>query len=750
MYSDTSRRTSDIFELDKHLPDLSIRDRLCLRIILNIAEVVSSICQRKPSLFFCLESVSNAAIYLLSDLLQVPLYSRMGKDSEAIIILLDVGRTTSQEFFEGAKSCIQKILQRKLFSNSADDIGLVLLGSRESANPLAEGDQYQNISLVRPLQPVDWDVMQYVTKSLQRTDCTADWVDGLVVSLDILRSTAAERKYSQLQVVLLSDLQGPFSDDQLEVIINAINDISVALCVVGPDMDVAHPRPGNEVEKALSQLIAGVDGGVFSMNEIAQQIRFFQKKAIRPIPWNANLQIGSRILIPVSGYITVREATNEPWKESYASDEKCLITKEVSYHRMDDSQTEVDKKDIVQGFKYGATLVPFSDEDRAGMTYRSGEKCLAVLGFAPSKDVPCQNFLGNGTMTFVPQGDLKEIKDTFAALVRALHELDMVAIVRKVYRKDAAPQLGCLVPRVSIDGECLVYVEVPFAEDLRQHVFPSLNNAQYAPTPEQEALVGDLIDTLNFANREEDSYDSENLLNPALQRFYQCLMHRGLNPGELLPPVDEDILEVLAPPLPPACEAIHKDMAKAFPLVEREKEKRYGNVFKNHQDDVNGEEQVVPAGEQKDQEEEVTSIRTVNPLQDFKTLLKTRTSPEAMRQLFEEMENVIIGLILDSFEKDLYEKALHCLLELRFACVASSPESYNKWLQDFRRILVAKNREDFIQEIKEMKCGPILRDENPMVNVSKEDAERFFSGVQQDGQAEAQPHESVEDMLDDI
>ncbi|XP_033727252.1 X-ray repair cross-complementing protein 5-like [Pecten maximus] len=50
----------------------------------------------------------------------------------------------------------------------------------------------------------------------------------------------------------------------------------------------------------------------------------------------------------------------------------------------------------------------------------------------------------------------------------------MVAIVRRVYSAASGPKLGCLIPHIKADYECLLYVELPFMEDVRQFTFGSL------------------------------------------------------------------------------------------------------------------------------------------------------------------------------------------------------------------------------------------------------------------------------------
>jgi len=128
---------------------------------------------------------------------------------------------------------------------------------------------------------------------------------------------------------------------------------------------------------------------------------YFQKKKVRPTPWNAVMDIGPHIRLPVSGYrkvclqalhfmyfyvlqstilllwillhyhlFVVNEsklfykqispATLPSWKTISAVDKEASIDSETSYIRQDESQTVVEREEVIEGFKFGTTLVPFS------------------------------------------------------------------------------------------------------------------------------------------------------------------------------------------------------------------------------------------------------------------------------------------------------------------------------------------------------------------------------------------------------
>ena len=74
----------------------------------------------------------------------------------------------------------------QLFSESKDEVALVLFGTADTANDLATGDSgYDNICLARPLGPVDWSVLKYVQNEVQPGTVSADGILCLLVFVTV-------------------------------------------------------------------------------------------------------------------------------------------------------------------------------------------------------------------------------------------------------------------------------------------------------------------------------------------------------------------------------------------------------------------------------------------------------------------------------------------------------------------------------------------------------------------------------------
>lgn len=114
---------------------------------------------------------------------------------EGTIILLDVGENTldssskdGDSFFQRAKGCVSKIIQKKIFAKPTDEIAVLLMGADDTFNDLNRSmEGFENIVEMIPLQMPTWDMVRRVDE-LKVCDNSSDWVDGLVVALNFAKN----------------------------------------------------------------------------------------------------------------------------------------------------------------------------------------------------------------------------------------------------------------------------------------------------------------------------------------------------------------------------------------------------------------------------------------------------------------------------------------------------------------------------------------------------------------------------------
>lgn len=87
----------------------------------------------------------------------------------------------------------------------------------------------------------------------------------------------------------------------------------------------------------------------------------------------------------------------------------------MHYKRQIESSNEqeevaVQKEDVIEGYTYGTTLVPFSEEDKNILSYKPGPKCLSVVCFTAMKNVPHSYLTGDSVYIVVPRDGDKVCK----------------------------------------------------------------------------------------------------------------------------------------------------------------------------------------------------------------------------------------------------------------------------------------------------------------------------------------------------
>lgn len=62
-----------------------------------------------------------------------------------------------------------------------------------------------------------------------------------------------------------------------------------------------------------------------------------------------------------------------------------------------------------------------------------------------------------------------------SSFIHALVELESYAVARLIVKADKEPLIVLLAPSVEVDHECLLDIQLPFAEDVRSYRFPPLD-----------------------------------------------------------------------------------------------------------------------------------------------------------------------------------------------------------------------------------------------------------------------------------
>ncbi|NXC81044.1 XRCC5 protein, partial [Cercotrichas coryphoeus] len=699
----------------------------------------------------------------------------------AIVLCLDVGLTMSSSFpgeessLDQAKKIMTKFVQRQVFAESKDEVAVVLFGTNGTSNDLASEDQYQNITVRRSLQLPDFDLLEDIQDVIKAGSEQADFLDAIIVCMDLLQKQTIGKKYEKRHIELFTDLSSPVSEDQLGIIIANLKKTGISLQFFLPfpvsiddgigDTSTsvhAHTHRDTLPKKCLTeQQKQGIDvvrklmytldeeGGleeIYTFRESLERLSMFKKMERKPIPWACQLTIGPNLSIRIVAYKAV---TEERVKKLWAVvDAKTLrkedVQKETVYCLNDDDETEVQKDDTIQGFRYGSDIVPFSKEDEEQMKYKTEGKCFSVLGFTRSSQIQRHYYMGSQALKVFAAKDDENAAVAFSALVRALDELKVVAVVRYAYDRRCNPQVGVAFPYIKDAYECLIYVQLPYMEDLRQYVFSSLKNSKKClPTEDQLSAVDSLIDSMNLVREDgetfEDLFKPSKIPNPHFQRLYQCLQHKAFHPDKPLPPIEQHLLEMLEMPclVRERCQAPLERVKALFPLKEvgkKKEEKTAQDIFKDNEDELSLKKPKIEDEEgsfsiMKLAEGNITSVGSVNPAEDFRILVRRKNAD------FKDVSQQLISRIdqfLENKGSQYYMKGVDCIRAFREeAMQLSKVQCFNDFLQALKSKLEDKALSDFWEIMVQDRISLITKDEAEESLVTGEEAEKFLAPKEQ-------------------
>ncbi|VDM31512.1 unnamed protein product [Hydatigera taeniaeformis] len=447
-----------------------------------------------------------------------------------------------------ATRCLTLMVQQRLFTGSREEFSLVLTGSETTNNELADLDgNFANITLFRPLKPYDWDLLEALD-----TGFASSTKNG-----DFFRARKGEVKK---RVIILSNLEGELDCGQINEVIRNLQRSGVSVDFVGlhalsinnleteelaSDVSVGevHLSRMHERLTTFGKIIAAIGGESFTFQDVLESggrclVEHYETPSR---PWKVELSIGGTALrVPLIGHYLLYRARPPSLHPFFAGHDPPLeVTAITTFHLHDEAQTEVSASEVIPAYRYGATLVPFTEEDRAKLKVEN-EKCLAVIGFTKSGSIAPNVYVGDKVMYFV--ADTPRTEKTgespsqtprdfaavaVSALVQALIELDSVALVRRVYSRLSAPALGVLIPKISSSGAGLIYHDLAFREDIRAFTFPSLpvvekpieenreeesdlkpQDLKWRPSEEQIAAMDAFITSMMLDSDDDDDEDS--------------------------------------------------------------------------------------------------------------------------------------------------------------------------------------------------------------------------------------------------
>ncbi|XP_055681536.1 X-ray repair cross-complementing protein 5 [Lutzomyia longipalpis] len=695
---------------------------------------------------------------------------------EGTVIVFDCGASTGMEcgdgnFFEIAKSCLSQILQRKIFTNPGDQVGIILMGTDSTSNDLnaSEPGSYENITKAMNLRETSWEVLELIEQHLKIGSVDADWSEALEVALDFLNKQIEGKKLKNFQIVLIT----PFTANKKPK--RKVEDLAEGLRKLGTDLSVISHNlvsisedsvafsqaedksPWQKVhEEAIEKLIDEVDGIFCTFTNALNQLTYFQQKKTRAMPWNCDLTIGSELKIRISSYLytkrpsylkswkTVAEYTEEPAKSTYS-------------HFKGGEEYTPQPEELIKAYMYGSTVVPY--DTALDVDFKTSGKCLMCIGFTAEKYLRQKFLTGTGSNIVLPQKGCEVSAQMFTSLVLAMKNLGVTMIARRVYNARSKPKIVALIPTEKKNIPFLTMLDLPFGDGVVDFHFNTFNDKKTEPSPEQYDAVDKLIDAMDLMEASEDgleAFSTRNTLNIAAQFTYRTLAARALHPTQPLPTFSEDLKEQVTVPKKIRSQAqeaaqVVKNAFELIPKPQTRKDMWIKKLFKPVTDPDEPAEQLEDAPAVLNVvETDIVEVGTVTPAEDFAFLMHRG---EKFSTICGQIQNVISSLVFSAaiLQREKVFKAIFAFRE--GAMHLDAAYSYNDWITAFRERLIERKKGDMWEDIvvKE-RLGLISRAEHSGSTVTEDEAKAFYEIDVNAAAATAigAPSMDVDDLFDDM
>ncbi|KAJ9637209.1 ATP-dependent DNA helicase yku80 [Coniosporium tulheliwenetii] len=720
-------------------------------------------------------------------------------DKEATVYIVDVGASMSEKNngreetdLEWAMNYVwDKITTTVATGRKTTYVGVLGLRTDETNNDLQEDENYQHISVLQPLSQILMPDLRKLRDEIRPSSTDdGDAVSALIVAIQMIAMHCRKLKYKR-KIVLVTNGRGQMDFEDISGIISKMKEDDIELVVLGVDFDDAEygfkeeekDAVKAENEAALRSLVEECGGAYGTMEQAINELGIPRIKNTRPVSsFRGALTLGdpenydSAMSIDVERYPRTMVAkpptassfvvrTDLAPQESSTQTSHTLPNGDVemsdnqdglaavknarTYQVVDEEapggKRDVELEDLAKGYEYGRTAVAISESEH-NVTKLGTHSGLDIVGFVP-RDKYDRYMNMSRSNVVVAQRTNEKASMALSSFIHALYELDSYAVARLVAKDGNDPKLLLLAPSIEPDYECLLDVELPFAEDVRQYRFPPLDRVitvsgkqliehRNLPSDELMKAMSDYVDHMDLSTFGKDDEGNpaeympmEDTFSPVLHRINQAIRWRAVHPTEPIPPPYEILTRYSAPPeellqqAQPYLNAVLKaaDVKKVPP---KQKGRKRHREAEKPLSGLNVEELL---GREKRQK-----ISAENAIPEFKQMLATTEDIGTIKDAAKQIGSIIQSYIRHSVGDSGYKRAVEAIRVVREEMTElEEPGVFNDLIRDLKTKILGEelggDRKEMWWLVRANRLGLIDKRMSPLSEVEEDEAKAFLT-----------------------
>ncbi|KOS48871.1 hypothetical protein ACN38_g83 [Penicillium nordicum] len=708
-------------------------------------------------------------------------------EKEATVYIVDMGRSMGEHHhgrhmtdLEWAMQYVwDRITATVATGRKTATVGVVGLRTDGTINDLEE-ENFSNISVLFGLGQVLMPDIRKLRETIKPSKTNrGDAISSIVIAMQMIIEYTKKNKYKR-KIVLVTNGTGAMSDDNIEGIIEKMKEVNIELVIIGADFDDAEyglkeedkDSQKAENETLLRSLTEDCEGVYGTLEQAVSELDIPRIKVTKSMPsFKGNLMLGNpeeydtAITIPVERYFRTYVAkpisassfvprsgtetgSQAPDKGDIEGGTLASVRTSRTYEIIDESapggKIDVERDDLAKGYEYGRTAVPIeqTDENVANLQTFAG---MGLIGFVQKDKYDRYMYMSN-TNIIIPQRANDNASLALSSLIHALYELESYAVARLVTKESKPPMLVLLAPSVEADYECLIEVQLPFAEDVRSYRFPPLDKIitvsgkvvtehRNLPSAALKNAMSDYVDSMDFVTTNDEGEPTDDLpidesFSPLLHRIESAVRYRAVHPNDPVLDPSERLTEFAHP----SEEMVKNSKSHLEKLMSTADVKKVPPKTKGRKRQRETEKPL--SGLDVDAllslEPKRTKISTENAIPEFKQTLARAESIDAIHDAVQQMAKIIEIQITHSLGHSNYDRVIEGLGTMREELVDyEEPVVYNDFVRQLKGKMLREelggDRRELWWFVRKGKLGLIGKSEVDSSAVEEEEAQEFLA-----------------------